>query len=280
MAPELTDRSADRSMAPRRGTGRRPYPRLRQVLLHRRGEIFRQGRDLRPVRARLARHPIPRARQVARDFALMAASGRQHGARLHRAAGLAARRGARGGAQGAGRHSLVAARHLPRRRGDRAPRSSHAWSRRCAARPPSRHLRLSHRQRDSARHGALARARPGARLPQAPRRRWSRRSIPSGLVSYANFPSTEYLTHRFHRFPLLQRLSPPGSGVPPLSLAAAQSRGRPAAGADRVRHRFHARGRGRAGARSCPGRCGPPSRWASPAPSSSPGPTNGSPAAI
>ena len=85
--------------------------------------------------------------------------------------------------------------------GDPGARSCARSSRRCAA--CERHrgdLRLSHRQRDPARHGALARRRAGARLPQAARRRGARRSIPSGLVSYANFPSTEYLTIDFTDF--------------------------------------------------------------------------------
>ena len=62
------------------------------------------------------------------------------------------------------------------------------------------------------------------------------------------FPVDRIPDRRFHRFPLLQRLSARRDRVPPLSRAAAQSRRRPAAGADRVRHRFDPRGRGGAAA--------------------------------
>ena len=100
----------------RRGTQPRADPGARQILLRRRREVLRQGRDLRPVRAaaRTAAQ-FPERDVVARDFALMARDGRQHGARLHRAAAVAARPRRRSRPARAGRHSLVAARHLPRR---------------------------------------------------------------------------------------------------------------------------------------------------------------------
>ena len=105
---------------------------------------------------------------------------------------------------------------------------------------------LSHRQRDPARHGALARRRARARLPEAALRHGEGgRSRPARLL--CQFPLDRISYGRFHGFPLLQRLSPPGGSVPALSLAAPQSRGRPAARPHRVRHRFDARGRGRAG---------------------------------
>ena len=67
-------------------------------------------------------------------------------------------------------------------------------------------LRLSHRQRDPARHGALARRRAGARVPEAPRRHGEggRSRAPGQLRQL----SVDRISHRrFHRFPLLQRLS-------------------------------------------------------------------------
>ncbi len=205
---------------------------------------------------------------------------RQHGARLHRAAGLAARPRRRPRAQGAGRHPVVAAHHLSRRSGGRSARSSAPWSRRCAGmnRHPAIFAYLIGNEipPDMVRwHGPER----GARVPEAPRRpgQGGRSRAPRQL---RQFPVDRISHHRFHRFPLLQRLSPRRERVPPLCLAAAQSRGRPAAGADRVRHRFDARRRRGAGAHPVLADCAPPSRWASPAPSSSPGPTNGSPAAI
>ncbi len=140
-------------------------------------------------------------------------------------------------------------------------------------------LRLSHRQRDPARHGALARRRAGARFPQGARRR-GQGSGAGGAGQLRQLPVDRVSDDRFHRFPLLQRLSARRGRVPPLRLAPAQPRRRPAAGPHRVRRRFDARGRGRAARHPRRGRSAPPSPWVSPAPSSSPGPTNGSPAAI
>jgi len=81
-------------------------------------------------------------------------------------------------------------------------------------------LRLCHRQRDSARHGALARRRSGAQLPQEPRRRGQGRgSRCAGQLR--QLPVDRVPDDRFHRFPLLQRLSPSRGCLPPLHLAAA-----------------------------------------------------------
>ena len=206
--------------------------------------------------------------------------GRQHAARLHRAAASGCstsppRRGSRCWPAFPGRSTspFSTARRC-------RPRSSAPWSRRCAgstAIPPSSPISSATRSR---RTWCAGTGRSGC-APSC--KSWSarsRRSIPEGLVSYANFPLHRIPHHRLHRFPLLQRLSAQRARLPPLSLAPAQPRRRPAAGADRVRHRFAARGQRRSRRRSCPGSCARPSRWASPAPSSSPGPTNGSPAAI
>jgi hypothetical protein len=141
-------------------------------------------------------------------------------------------------------------------------------------------VRLSRRQRDPARHHPLARRRARRALCREPRRAGAARA--SGRArQLRQFPVDRISRRRrFHRFPVLQRLSARRDGVPPLHRAAAQSGRHQAAGADRIRRRFDAQQRSGAAPISCPGTSTPPSRAVSPAPSSSPGPTNGSPAAI
>ncbi len=165
------DRSADSFAAPQHGRasdgGR--HPRLRQVLLRRRGEIFRQGRDLRAVRAvgRTARNfpSAARWRAISRRW-------RKLGANTLRVftvppvwlLDMAAEAGLR---------VLVGipwSQHITFLDNAEIQREILRTRRRSTVRglePASRHLRLSHRQRDSARHGALARRRARARFPQA-----------------------------------------------------------------------------------------------------------------
>ena len=164
-------------------------------------------------------------------------------------------------AQGAGRPALVAARRLSRQPGD--PGADPRRDRRRGA-------RLARGIRRSSPISSATRSRPTWCAGTAPS---AVRAFLKSLValvkrraSRARWSATpisrrpNISTRRFHRFPLLQRLSARRGGVPPLYRAAAQSRRRPAAGADRVRRRFDARRRGGAGATSCPGRCAPPSR--------------------
>ena len=67
-----------------------------------------------------------------------------------------------------------------------------------------------------------------------------RREHPEALVSYANFPSTEYLTVDFTDFVCFNVYLHDEAAFRALYRAAAQSRRRPAAGADRIRRRFAA----------------------------------------
>ena len=211
-------------------------------------KFFVKGVTYGPFASGLARRAVSRARNRGARFRADGRAGRQHAARLHRAAAVAPRPGRRCRAPGAGRHCLGAARHL---------------SRQCRypARDPPQHRRGGARPR-----AASARSSPISSATRF-RRTWCAGMAPSAVRSFLKrivamvkeidperagelrqLPVDRVSDRRFHRFPLLQRLSAPGGGVPALSLAAAQSRARPAAGADRVRHRLAARGRGAAGA--------------------------------
>ena len=126
--------------------------------------------------------------------------------------------------------------------GDRGPGSGETVAGAAPAQPrPSGGRRLPRRQRDSARHRPLVRARA--------RRSASSRELgdevegrrPGALVGYANFPSTEYLETRLLGLPRLQRLPAPRGGFPPLPRAPADPGRRPAAGAHRARHGLAAR---------------------------------------
>ena len=245
-------------------------------------EILRQGRDLRPVRARpRTARSSPSTKRVTRDFALMRELGANTRPRLHRAAAS----GCWTTAAAAGLRVLVGipwAQHVTFLDDSAVQREILRSDRRRGARPATG-------TRRSSPISSATRSRPT----------WCAGTAPSGcahsckrLVAMVKEAdpgrarqlrqfSVDRIPHcRFHRFPVLQRLSARRARVPPLSLAAAQSRGRPPARADRVRHQFDPRGRGRSRRASCRGRSAPRSRWAPPAPSSSPGPTNGSPAAM
>ena len=185
---------------------------------------------------------------------------RQHAAHLHGAAALAARsrRASTGSASSSASRGREHVCFLDDAR-TWSPRSARTV--RAAAanlRRPSGALRLPRRQRDPARHRALARPRARAGRScatlydevkqQRARRRWSatptsRRPSTSTSTSSTSSRFNVYL-HReadFRRY--LSRLQ---------NLAERQ-----AAGADRVRHRLDARGRRGAGASSCRGRCAP-----------------------
>ena len=223
----------------------------------------------------------PSARWSTRDFALMREAGDQHRPGVHRAAALAARRRRAGRAEGAGRAALVAAHRLSRQRRRSRRRSARRSPAECAPAAVTRR---------SSPIWSATRSRPTWSAGTAPKpvRRflegaWSpgaqgRASRGAGQLRQLSLDRIS--DRRFHRFRLLQRLSARRDRVPPLHRAAAQSRGRPAAGADRVRRRFVARGRG--GAAPHPVLAGAHRLRSpgSPAPLSSPGPTSGSPAAI
>ena len=175
-------------------------------------KFFVKGVTYGPVRPSGSHgSPVPRARGRGARLRADGRDGRQHRARLHRAAAVAARprrtmHGLRCWSAFPGRSTSPSSttRDIEREIVERAVRRGGA-----RARPPSRDLRLSRRQRDSARHGALARARARARLPEAPRRHGqgdrSRRGWSATPIS-----RRPNISPRFHRFPLLQRLSPPG----------------------------------------------------------------------
>ena len=101
----------------------------------------------------------------------------------------------------------------------------------------------------------------------------------TALVTYVNYPSTEYLELPFLDFVCVQRLPRVARAPRGLPRAAAEPRRRPAAadGRDRARQPPQRRGRAGRGARLA-GRA-PPSPRAAPARSSSPGPTSGTAAA-
>ena len=215
-----SNRAPSRPSRAARGRGRGADSGARQVLLRRRPKILRQRRDLRAVRAGLARRAIPRARHRGARFRADARLGRQHAARLHRAAALAPRHGGRRGAPRARRHSLGAARDLPRRPRRSSATSCASSSRRCAALEGHRailaYLVGNEIPPDMVRWHGADRVRAFLKRLVG----MVRDADPERLVSYANFPSTEYLTRRFHRFPLLQRLSPRRGAVPALSSRA------------------------------------------------------------
>ena len=139
-------------------------------------------------------------------------------------------------------------------------------------------LRLSDRQRDPARHGPLAWRRAGASGFSRSLVALVKAEHPGALVSYANFPSTEYLTVDFTDFLCFNVYLHDEAAfrryVARLhNLAVDQPLVLTEFGVNSMQ-----RGRGGAARASCRGRSTPRSRPGSPAPSSSPGPTNGSPA--
>ena len=212
-------------------------------------KFFVKGVTYGPFGPRLARRPVSRARHGRARFRADARGRRQHAC----ASSPCRRSGCSTWRPTTGLRVLVGipwAQHVtflddP---GDRARHRTAPWSRRCAAwtgiRAIFAYLVGNEIPPDMVRwHGPSGCARSSSGSSA-----WCKEVDPERLVSYANFPSTEYLTIDFTDFLCFNVYLHQEARVPALSLAAAQSRGRPAAGADRVRHRFDARGRGRAGA--------------------------------
>ena len=134
------------------------------------------------------------------DFAAMAASGVNAVRTLQRAAALAARPRPRARAARDGRPAVGAARRVPRRprpvAGDRGASASRAVAR---ARGPSGAALLRDRQRDPARSSAGTGAGASSGSSSACPRRSSDED-PDALVTYVNYPSTEYLELPFLDF--------------------------------------------------------------------------------
>ena len=173
---------------------------------------------------------------------------RQHAPHLHRPAALAARPRRRARPARPGRHSVGRARLLPRPHG--------RWSReirgtvRAAARLAAASIRRSSppdRQRDPARHRPLVRPRARAATSSRALRDEVKAARPSALVSYANFPPTEYLDLDFLDFVSFNVYLHREADFRRYLSPAAEPRRRQAAGADRVRHRLDPRGRGAPG---------------------------------
>ena len=102
---------------------------------------------------------------------------------------------------------------------------------------------------------------------------------PEALVSYANFPSTEYLTVDFTDFVCFNVYLHDQAAFLGYIARLHNLCRRPTAGADRIRRRFRSVKAKKGSSGFCPGRSAPPSRRGSPALACFPGPTNGSPAA-
>ena len=128
-----------------------------------------------------------------------------------------------------------------------------------ACQPPPGGLRLSDRQRDPARHRALARRRAGPRFLKS-LVACVKAEHPEALVSYANYPSTEYLTVDFTDFVCFNVYLHDQPAFRRYIAQAAQCRARPAAGADRVRRRFRSARARKDSAECCRGRCTPRSK--------------------
>ena len=244
-----------------------------------RSSISRASPTARSPRARTA--PRSRRPAVARDFALM----RELGANAVRTFTspprwlLDARRRARARACSSAmpwaQHVcfLDAARPMAEIRRDGRRRGVARCRRPPGGLRPSSSATRS-RPTSSAGTGPARRA-----LPRASSRDEAKDGDPGRLVSYANFPPTEYLDSRLPRFRLLQRLPAPRGRVPPLPVATAEPGRRPPLvltefGVDSIREGEEEQARMldwqvRA----------PRSRWARPAPSSSRAPTNGTRAA-
>ena len=91
---------------------------------------------------------------------------------------------------------------------------------------PSRDRRLPDRQRDPARHRPVVRRRSGSRGSCASWCGLIKVAEPTALVSYANFPSTEYLDTRLHSTSSPSTSTCTASRVPALPLAPAEPRRR------------------------------------------------------
>ncbi len=153
-----------------------------------------------------------------------------------------------GGAEplGAGGYPVGAARVLPRFGDDHRQRPSRGDPGRGGLPGSPGGRRVPGRQRDFPRHRPVVRA-PAHRgvPPRAHRAREEGRAHRAGRLR--QLPLHRVPRDRLHRLPRLQRLSPFRARVPTLPLASAQPGRRPAARADRVRHRLVPGGRERAG---------------------------------
>ena len=151
--------------------------------------------------------PFPEAAIVDNDFALMAEAG-INTVRVFtvppvwlldaaQEAGLRVLVGA----------ALAAARHLSRQSGDPGGDQGSGRRRGARLRAASGDFRLSRRQRDPAGHDPLARRRAGTAV-SARARRLGQERAPGGARQLRQFPVDRIPDRRFHRFSLLQRLSP------------------------------------------------------------------------
>ena len=208
-APEAPRRSGMEplaAVAPSPVAGADPGPR--QVLFRRRAKHFVKGVTYGPFAAGTHGAQFPERAMVERDFALMRGAGDQHRAGLHGAAGLAARSRRRR----PGSRCWSGCRGRSMSRFSTAPtikteiRAAVAAGVRACGRHPAVFAYLVGNEipPDMIRwHGADAVRRvPASELVALVRQR-----APGGAGQLRQFPVDRISDHRFHRFPVLQRLS-------------------------------------------------------------------------
>ena len=264
---------------PRPGARAAPA-RQRPLPLCRRREALAARRHLRHVHCRSSPATTGTTRQGGRRLR-EDGGGRHQRHRLYTvAAAVAARRRAASRPVGRGRHPLGAAHHVPRPARPSRRRSATGCARACGAAPVTRRCsafsignEIPRRDRPLARP-PRGRAIPGALIDAV------RDADPGALVTYVNYPTTEYLRVPWLDFESLQRL--------PRAITSASSRyvarlqnlagDRPLViaelGLDSRRN-----GRRRPGRAGRQRSCARPSPPAARARSSSPGPTSGTAAA-
>ena len=192
-------------------------------------EVLRPGRHVRDVRARRGRRPVPGPRD---GRARLRGHGRardQLGPDLHRAADLAARSRLRARPPRDGRHLVGAARRLPREprepRVDRPPRPGGDLRHPPATRPCSATRSATRsRPRSCAGTATAASSASSRNLYNA-----VKAEDPDALVTYVNYPSTEYLELPFLDFSSFNIYLESQQRLRALPRASAQHRRRPPA---------------------------------------------------